>query len=237
MNPASNVDPREVQHFSALASRWWDPDGEFASLHRINPLRLEFIGRCAPPAGRRCLDVGCGGGLLSEGLARLGGEVTGIDLAPASLAVARLHLLESSGLTVNYRQVSAGELALEFPGRWQLVTCMEVLEHVPDPESLMGDLARLAAPGGDIVVATLNRSLKSFLGAIVAAEYVLGMVPRGTHRYDQLIRPSELESWGRKHGLKLAGMSGIRLDPFGGSFSLSEDVSINYMMHFRVPAR
>lgn len=233
MSSAASHDTREIAHFDRLASRWWDPAGEFATLHALNPLRTRYIARHAPLEGCRLLDIGCGGGLLSESLAALGARVTGIDLAPASLAVARLHLLENPQLEVEYRQLSAEDLVSSEPEAWDVVTCMEVLEHVSAPHRLMDAIGRLARPGGHVFVATINRTPLAFLGAILGAEYLLELVPRGTHRYEQLIKPSELARWARNAGLALGSMTGVHYDPIARHFSLAEDAGINYMMHLR----
>lgn len=233
MSTAAGQDTREIAHFDRLASRWWDPAGEFATLHALNPLRTHFIAGHAPLTGCRLLDIGCGGGLLSEALAARGARVTGIDLAPASLAVARLHLLENPQLQVEYRQVSAEDLVASEPAGWDVVTCMEVLEHVSEPQRLLGAIGKLVRPGGDVFLATINRTPRAFLGAILGAEYLLELVPKGTHRYEQLIKPSELARWARNAGLELESMTGVHYEPFAGRFSLAEDAGINYMMHLR----
>jgi 2-polyprenyl-6-hydroxyphenyl methylase/3-demethylubiquinone-9 3-methyltransferase len=235
MNNAAGEDTREIAHFDRLASRWWDPAGEFATLHALNPLRTQYIADRASLPGRRLLDIGCGGGLLSESLAALGARVTGIDLAPASLAVARLHLLETPHLQVDYRQVSAEDLAASGPASYDVVTCMEVLEHVSAPQRLLEAIGRLVRPSGDVFLATINRTPRAFLGAIVGAEYLLELVPRGTHRYEQLIKPSELARWARAAGLGLVSMTGVHYQPVTGRFSLADDAGVNYMMHLRRP--
>jgi 2-polyprenyl-6-hydroxyphenyl methylase/3-demethylubiquinone-9 3-methyltransferase len=230
-----NVDPAEIAKFEALASRWWDPEGEFRPLHRMNPLRANFIDARAPVAGRRVLDVGCGGGILSEGLAARGARVTGIDMGEAPLAVAKLHLLES-GLDIEYRHVEAAELAQERPGHYDVVTCLEVLEHVPDPAALVANCARLVRPGGDVFFATINRNPKSYLFAIVGAEHLLKLLPKGTHDYARFIRPAELAAWSRAAGLVTAEVAGMRFNPLTGHFSLGDDVDVNYLVHARRPA-
>ena len=233
---ATNVDPAEVAKFQALASRWWDPNSEFRPLHEINPLRLEWIDRLAGVSGRQALDVGCGGGILAEAMARRGATVTGIDLADKPLQVAELHGLES-GVPVTYRKVAAEALAAERPGAFGLVTCMEMLEHVPDPESTVAACATLAAPGGWVFFSTLNRNPKAFLFAIVGAEYVLNLLPRGTHEYAKFIRPSELVSGARRAGLELVEMMGLAYNPLTRVYRLAPgDVSVNYMAAFRKPA-
>ncbi len=229
---AANADQAELARFDALAARFWDSHGDFRPLHLLNPVRLQFIASRAALAGRRVLDVGCGGGLLSEALARAGAEVTGIDLAPGMVEVARLHAAEGS-LTIDYRVASAEALALQAPGHFHVVTCMEMLEHVPDPGAMTATLARLLAPGGDLFISTLNRNLKSFLLAIVGAEYILRLIPAGTHEYERLIRPAELARWGRAAGLDVAELAGIELNPLTGRVALSGDVSVNYLAHLR----
>jgi 2-polyprenyl-6-hydroxyphenyl methylase/3-demethylubiquinone-9 3-methyltransferase len=233
VNAADNVDRTELAKFDALAARFWDSHGDFRPLHLLNPVRFEFIATRAALAGRRVLDVGCGGGLLTESLARAGAEVTGIDLAPGMIEVARLHGAES-GLTLDYRVASAEELAQESAGRFAVVTCMEMLEHVPDPAAMVGTLARLLTPGGALFVSTINRNLKSFLLAIVGAEYLLRLIPRGTHEYERLIVPSELARWARAAGLTLAELAGIEFNPLTGRVAVSPDVSVNYMAHLRL---
>ncbi|SIT26695.1 bifunctional 2-polyprenyl-6-hydroxyphenol methylase/3-demethylubiquinol 3-O-methyltransferase UbiG [Achromobacter sp. MFA1 R4] len=228
-----NADQAEIDKFSALASRWWDPESEFKPLHAINPLRLEWIQECAGSlAGRKVLDVGCGGGILSEAMARGGADVTGIDLADKSLKIARLHGLES-GVKVEYRKVPAEELAVEQPGQYDVVTCMEMLEHVPDPASIVRACATLVKPGGWVFFSTLNRNPKSFLFAIIGAEYVLRLLPRGTHTYDQFIKPSELSAAARGAGLEPVGMRGMEYNPITQIYTLSSDTSVNYLMATR----
>jgi 2-polyprenyl-6-hydroxyphenyl methylase/3-demethylubiquinone-9 3-methyltransferase len=232
---STNVDQVELRKFDQLAARFWDPHGEFRPLHLLNPVRTAFIAARAPLAGQRVLDVGCGGGLLAESLARAGARVTGIDLAPGMIEAARLHAGESA-LAIEYRVSAAEALARETPGGYDVVTCMEMLEHVPAPAATVVTLARLVRPGGAVFVSTLNRNLKSFLLAIVAAEYLLGLIPRGTHEYERLITPSELARWGRAAGLDLAGTAGIELNPFTGTVSLGSGVDVNYLAHFQRPA-
>ena len=230
MNPGSNVDPLEVEKFDRLASRWWDPHSEFKPLHEINPLRLDYIDHHAGLAGRRVLDVGCGGGILSESMAARGAEVTGIDLGAAPLEVARLHLLES-GLQVDYRQVPVEDLAVEMPGQFDVVTCMEMLEHVPDPASVVQACAQLVRPGGHVFLSTLNRNPKSYLFAIVGAEYLLRMLPMGTHDYARFIRPAELGRWTRAAGLDITHMTGLTYNPLTGVYRLDpRDLDVNYMV-------
>jgi 2-polyprenyl-6-hydroxyphenyl methylase / 3-demethylubiquinone-9 3-methyltransferase len=229
--PAANADAAELAKFQAGAAGFWDPRGEFRPLHLLNPVRLRFIGERAALAGRRVLDVGCGGGLLAEGLARAGARVTAIDLAPGMIEVARLHAVES-GLGIDYRLAGAEELAREQPYGFDVLTCMEMLEHVPQPAAMLSTLAALLKPGGPLFVSTLNRNLKSFLMAIVGAEYLLNLLPRGTHEYERLIRPAELARWARAAGLELRGLAGIELNPFTGHVALTSDVAVNYLAHF-----
>lgn len=225
-----NVDPGEVARFNALASQWWDPQGEFWTLHAVNPLRLAYVRERAELAGARALDVGCGGGLLAEALAAEGARVTGIDLAPASLTVARLHLRES-GADVEYVETSAERYAHDHPGEFDVVTCFEMLEHVPEPASVIRACARAATPGGQVFFSTLNRNPKSFLFAIAGAEYLLNMIPRGTHEYAKFIRPSELEAWARDAGLALNDVTGLHYNPLTRGFRLGGNVDVNYFMH------
>ncbi len=227
----TNVDSREIAKFEALAHRWWDPESEFKPLHDINPLRLEFIERRAGGlAGKRVLDVGCGGGILSESLAAKGAEVTGIDMGEAPLAVARLHQHES-GLEIDYRQTTAEELAAEKPGRFDVVTCLEMLEHVPEPESVIRACATLVRPGGHVFFSTINRNPKAWLFAIVGAEYVLRLLPKGTHEYEKFIRPSELEAWARHAGLQVREITGMSYNPLTRTYRLGADVDVNYLAH------
>jgi 2-polyprenyl-6-hydroxyphenyl methylase / 3-demethylubiquinone-9 3-methyltransferase len=227
---AANADQAELAKFDALAARFWDIHGDFRPLHLLNPVRLQFVTARVPVAGRRVLDVGCGGGLLSEALARIGAQVCGIDLARGMIEVARLHAAES-GLAIDYRVASAEELAQQQPGHFHVITCMEMLEHVPDPAAMTATLARLLAPGGALFVSTLNRNLKSFLLAIVGAEYIVRLIPPGTHEYERLIRPAELARWARAAGLTLAELAGIEFNPLTGHVGLSADVSVNYLAH------
>ncbi len=227
----ANADPGELGKFDALAARFWDTHGEFRPLHLLNPVRAGYVGARATLAGKRVLDVGCGGGLLAEALARAGASVTGIDLAPGMIEVAGLHAAES-GLAIDYRVADAAELAAAAPGAFDVVTCMEMLEHVPEPAAMVATLAALARPGGALFVSTLNRNLRSFLQAIVAGEYLLRLLPRGTHEYERLIRPAELARWARTAGLTLLELRGIEVNPFTGSAALSASVAVNYLAHF-----
>lgn len=230
----SIADEAEIAKFDAIAHRFWDPKGEFGTLHSLNPARLNFIlERCAL-AGRRVADVGCGGGLLAESLARAGANVTAIDLARSMIEVARLHAA-GEGLSIDYRLSSAEELAREACESFEVVTCMEMLEHVPDPAQTFGTLAALLAPGGTLFVSTLNRNLRSFLLAIVGAEYVARLVPRGTHEYERLIRPSQLASWARSVGLDFLDIGGLEYDPVSRLTRLTRDTSVNYLACFRKP--
>jgi 2-polyprenyl-6-hydroxyphenyl methylase/3-demethylubiquinone-9 3-methyltransferase len=223
-----NVDRAEIAKFEALAQRWWDPGSEFKPLHDINPLRLKFINDRVGLKGKRVLDVGCGGGILSESMAELGAEVTGIDLGEAPLAVARLHLKES-GQKVEYLQISAEHLARERPGDFDVVTCLEMLEHVPDPASIIRACAQLVKLGGAVVFSTINRNPKSFLFAVIGAEYVLNLLPRGTHEYMKFIRPSEMERWARAAGLTLRELVGMHYNPLTRQYSLGPGVDVNYL--------
>lgn len=232
----ANADPAELAKFSALASRWWDPESEFKPLHQINPLRLGWIDRHAGLPGRRVVDVGCGGGILAESMATRGADVLGIDLADRPLKVAELHALET-GVPVRYRRISAEALADEQAGGFDVVTCMEMLEHVPDPESTVRACARLASPGGWLFFSTLNRNPKSFLFAIVGAEYLLRLLPRGTHEYGKFIKPSELAGAIRRCGLEMAEIIGMTYNPITRTYALdNKDVSVNYAIAARKPA-
>lgn len=233
---ADNVDQAELTKFSSLAHRWWDVDGEFGPLHAINPLRLDWIDGIAPLKGQRALDVGCGGGILADAMARKGAEVLGIDLAEKSLKVAQLHALEAGTSQITYRLVAAEALAAEMPDHFDVVTCMEMLEHVPDPASVVQACARLAKPGGWVFFSTINRNPKSFLMAILGAEYVLNLVPRGTHEYARLLRPSELARFCRDAGLDMQQSCGLEYNPISGRYRLSTDTSVNYMLATRKSA-
>jgi 2-polyprenyl-6-hydroxyphenyl methylase/3-demethylubiquinone-9 3-methyltransferase len=229
-SPSPNVDPAELAKFSALAHRWWDPQSEFRPLHEINPLRLAHIERLAGGlAGKRALDVGCGGGILAEAMAARGATVTGIDLAEKPIKVAMVHAAEA-GSAVQYRIVSAESLAEESPGAFDVVTCMEMLEHVPDPPSTVRACARLVKPGGQVFFSTINRNPKSFLFAIVGAEYVLNLLPKGTHEYARFIRPSELARACREAGLEVTDVTGMTYNPFTKVYSLGRDVDVNYLL-------
>jgi 2-polyprenyl-6-hydroxyphenyl methylase/3-demethylubiquinone-9 3-methyltransferase len=231
----TNIDQGEIARFNALASRWWDPEGEFRALHALNPLRLDFIRERADLPGSRVADIGCGGGILAEALAEAGARVTGIDMAPAPLAVARLHQT-GSGLEIEYLESTGEALADERPGQYDVVTCMELLEHVPKPSSLVDACARLVRPGGHVFFATINRNPKAFALAILGAEYLLRLLPRGTHEYARFIRPSELAACGRHAGLELRHSNGMRYNPLTRECSLSPNVDVNYLMHFVRPA-
>ena len=233
----TNVDQNEIAKFEALASRWWDPTSEFRPLHDINPLRLNYIDERTPLAGQKVVDVGCGGGLLSEGMARRGAVVTGIDMGEAPLAVARLHGLET-GVKVDYRQTTVEELAQdpEQQGQYDIVTCLEMLEHVPEPASVIKACARLLKPGGELYVSTINRNPKSFLFAIVGAEYVLNLLPRGTHEWRKFIRPSEMSDHLRQAGLDVRELTGMTYNPLTKIYKLGRDVDVNYLMHATKPA-
>jgi 2-polyprenyl-6-hydroxyphenyl methylase/3-demethylubiquinone-9 3-methyltransferase len=231
----SNVDPQELARFSELAHRWWDPQSEFRPLHEINPLRLEWIDSLAVLRGKTALDVGCGGGILAESVARRANRVIGIDLAAKPLGVARLHALEAGVSNIEYRQVAAESLAEESPAAFDVVTCMELLEHVPDPSSIVRACATLARPGGWVFFSTLNRNPKAFLFAIVGAEYMLNLLQRGTHEYARFIRPSELARWCRDAGLEVEGSRGMEYNPFTKRFWLSGNTSVNYLFACRRP--
>lgn len=224
-----NADPAELDKFGELAHRWWDPNSEFKPLHDINPLRLDWIDRSAHLADKRVLDVGCGGGLLSEGMATRGAQVTGIDLSDKPLGVARLHLLES-GQKVDYRKVSAEDLAAEMPGAFDVVTCMEMLEHVPNPASTIAACAHLVKPGGMVFFSTLNRNPKAYLLAVVGAEYILGWLPKGTHEYSKFIKPSELARWARQADLEPDEFVGMTYSILARQYTLGSDTDVNYLM-------
>ncbi len=228
----SNVDPVEIEKFSQLAHKWWDPHSEFKPLHDINPLRLNYINRHVPLTGKAVLDVGCGGGILSEGMAGLGAQVTGIDLADKALQVARLHLLESNR-QVDYRKIAVEALATEQPARYDVVTCLEMLEHVPDPDSVIAACSSLVKPGGWVFFSTLNRNPKSYLFAIIGAEYVLNMLPRGTHDYAKFLKPSELAQSCRNARLNVVDLIGMSYNPISKVYALGKDTDVNYMIACR----
>ncbi len=230
-----NVDHAEVSKFEELAARWWDPHSEFKPLHDINPLRVDYIRQRSQLAGREVVDVGCGGGLLSEAMAELGAQVTGIDMGEAPLTVARLHQHES-GVNVDYRQTTAEQMAAAQPGRFEVCTCLEMLEHVPDPASVVHACADLTRAGGDLFFSTINRNPKAWLLAVVGAEYVLRMLPKGTHDYRKFIRPSELERWARSAGLELQELTGMTFNPLTQEYKLGSDVDVNYLAWFKKPA-
>jgi len=227
-----NVDSDEIAKFEKLASRWWDPHSEFKPLHEINPLRLDFIDQHADLAGKKVLDVGCGGGILSESMALRGAHVTGIDMGEAPLAVARLHLHES-GAKVDYRQITAESLAEQEAGQYDIVTCLEMLEHVPDPSSAINACAQLCKADGHVFFSTINRNPKSYLFAIIGAEYLLKMLPKGTHDYQRFIRPSELDTWSRNAGLVTREIAGMSYNPLSKTYKLGNDVDVNYLVHTR----
>ncbi len=229
-----NVDPAEVAKFDSLASRWWDPEGEFRPLHEINPLRLDWIRQHAKLKGARVVDIGCGGGILAEAMAAANATVTGIDMADGPLAVARLHQHESNA-EIDYRQATAEELAASEAGTYDIVTCLEMLEHVPDPAAVIQACAELVKPGGDIFFSTINRNPKSFVFAIVGAEYVLKLLPAGTHEYEKFIRPSELEEWSRYAGLELQDSIGMHYNPLTRNYTLGDGLDVNYLMYFQRP--
>lgn len=232
---AKNVDVDEIAKFNALASRWWDKEGEFRPLHEINPLRLDFIRQRATLHGSKVIDVGCGGGILTESMHNAGARVTGIDMADGPLAVARLHQAES-GTGVDYLQSTAEEIAATRAGDFDVVTCLEMLEHVPSPMAVIESCAKLVRPGGDVFFSTINRNPKSFLFAIVGAEYLLRLLPAGTHDYEKFIRPSELGSWARGTGLELCDSIGMHYNPLTREYSLGPSLDVNFLMHFRRPA-
>ncbi len=236
MSGELNVDPREVAKFEALASRWWDRSGEFKPLHEINPLRANYIDEHSPVAGQQLLDVGCGGGILAEAMAHRGARVTGIDMGEAPLSVARLHR-EESGLDIDYHHSTAEQLAEKEPEAYDIVCCLEMLEHVPDPAAVIAACADLAKPGGDLYFSTINRNPKAFAFAVVGAEYILQLLPAGTHEYAKFIKPSELDGWMREAGLLLQGMTGMTYNPLTRTYKLHpRDVSVNYMVRAVKPA-
>ena len=233
-NSEHNVDPAEIQKFEELASRWWDKSGEFKPLHDINPIRLNFINTNSPLDGKKALDVGCGGGILTESLARAGAEATGIDMGKAPLSIAKLHALEEE-LEIKYQQITVEAHAAESAASYDVVTCMEMLEHVPDPASIVNACTQLVKPGGSVYFSTINRNAKSYALAIVGAEYLMKMLPKGTHDYSKFIRPSELDIWARQAGLELMGIEGVVYNPLTGMFRKSNDVDVNYMVRYQRP--
>lgn len=234
MTHTANFDPSEIKKFEDLASRWWDEHGEFKPLHEMNPLRLNFINTGSTLADKTACDIGCGGGILSESMAKCGAIVTGLDMGKAPLSVARLHAMESD-LEIDYQQITAEEFALNNAAKYDVVSCMEMLEHVPDPASVINACYSLVKPGGSVYFSTINRNPKSYLLAIVGAEYMMKMLPRGTHDYARFIKPSELDSWARAAGLELSDLKGVTYNPFTGLFSQSQDVDVNYMVHYTKP--
>ncbi len=234
MTHTANIDPAEIKKFEDLASRWWDKQGEFKPLHEMNPLRLNFINSGSPLAGKTVVDIGCGGGILSETMALCGAMTTGIDMGKAPLSVARLHALESD-VDIDYQQITAEELAQQQPAAFDVITCMEMLEHVPDPASIINACFTLVKPGGSVYFSTINRNPKAYAFAIVGAEYLMKMLPRGTHDYAKFIKPSELDQWARTAGLELVDLKGISYNPFNGLFSQTQNVDVNYMVHYKRP--
>ncbi|USD20223.1 bifunctional 2-polyprenyl-6-hydroxyphenol methylase/3-demethylubiquinol 3-O-methyltransferase UbiG [Microbulbifer variabilis] len=231
----SNVDPAEIAKFEQLASRWWDKEGEFKPLHEINPLRANYIDRYASVAGKKLLDVGCGGGILAEAMAQRGATVTGIDMGEAPLNVAKLHALES-GVSVDYRRITVEALAEEAPGSYDVVTCLEMLEHVPDPASVIRACANLVKPGGHLFFSTINRTPKGWLFGVVGAEYILRLLPKGTHEYSKFIRPSEMGAWLREADLELRDITGMTYNPVTRTYKLNpRDVDVNYLMYASKP--
>ncbi|MFT5114469.1 MAG: 2-polyprenyl-6-hydroxyphenyl methylase/3-demethylubiquinone-9 3-methyltransferase [Parasphingorhabdus sp.] len=234
MTTTLNVDPAEIEKFESLASRWWDPDSEFKPLHDMNPVRLDYINDRANLQASNAVDIGCGGGILSEAMCRAGAAVTGVDMGTTPLMIARLHA-QDNNLDINYRQCTAEELAIEKPGKYDVVTCMEMLEHVPDPAAIVQACSQLLRPGGEVFFSTINRNAKAWLMAIVGAEYILNLLPKGTHHYKNLIRPSELASWARHSGLIIKDITGIHYNPFTKGFKIGAGVDINYIVHAKRP--
>ncbi len=230
----ANVDQAEVSKFEALASRWWDPQSEFKPLHEINPLRLNYIDERAHLPGKTVLDVGCGGGILAESMARRGAQVTGIDAGQAPLTVAKLHALES-GIQVQYRNITAEDMAAESPASYDVVTCMEMLEHVPDPASVIAACAQLVKPGGQLFFSTINRTAQGYLFAVIGAEYLLQMLPKGTHDYHKFIRPHEMDNWMRRAGLEMQDICGMSYNPLTRRYSLGKQIQVNYLIHASWP--
>ncbi len=235
MNSTANIDPAEVSKFEKLASRWWDQNSEFKPLHEINPLRLNYINQRAALTGKKVADIGCGGGILSESMAKRGAIVTGIDAGKAPLTVAKLHALEAN-VKLDYIHTTAEALAAEMPAEFEVVTCMEMLEHVPDPSSVIQACADLAQPGAELFFSTINRNPKAYAFAVVGAEYLLNMLPKGTHDYAKFIRPSELGQWLRAAGLELVDISGMSYNPLTRQYKLGKDIDVNYLVHARKPA-
>jgi 2-polyprenyl-6-hydroxyphenyl methylase/3-demethylubiquinone-9 3-methyltransferase len=232
MSAHHNVDQAEIAKFEAIAERWWDLNGEFKPLHEINPIRLDFINLHSQGVFGKCvLDVGCGGGILSESMAKLGAHVSGIDMGQEPLNVAKLHALES-GIKVHYEQITAEKFAEQHPAQFDVVTCMEMLEHVPDPESIIASIATLVKPGGHVVMSTLNKTIKGYLFGVLAAERLLKLVPEGTHDHDKFIRPAQLIAWAEKYGLKARKTKGLTYNPLSQVYGLTDDLSVNYMVHF-----
>ena len=229
-----NIDKEEISKFNELASRWWDTDGDFKPLHEINPLRLDYICRHSNLKDLKIVDIGCGGGILSEAMAKKGGIVTGIDMAEKAIAVAKLHQIESK-ITVDYQLMTAEELAEDEAGSFDIVTCLEMLEHVPDPSKVIQSCADLLKPGGSVYFSTINKNLKSFLFAIIGAEHILKLLPVGTHEYSKFIKPSSMESWSRQSLLELQSSIGLEYNPFISKYSLTHNLDVNYMMHFMKP--
>jgi 2-polyprenyl-6-hydroxyphenyl methylase/3-demethylubiquinone-9 3-methyltransferase len=225
-----NIDPEEINKFSELATHWWDTQGEMKSLHDINPLRLNYIDQHAPLKGKKIIDIGCGGGILSETMDKAGGQVTGLDMSKQAIQVAKLHQHES-GTHVDYFVSTAEDFAIKHPGEFDVITCLEMLEHVPDPSSIVKSCAELVKPGGSVFFSTLNRNIKSYLFAIIGAEYVLNIIPKNTHDYAKFIRPSELSAWARKYGLTINNMKGLTYNPLNKTYRLCEDISVNYLVH------
>ena len=235
MTQSANIDSAEIKKFEDLASRWWDKQGEFKALHDMNPLRLNFINTGSPLENKVVCDIGCGGGILSESMAQCGAATTGIDMGKAPLSIARLHAVESE-LDIDYQQITAEEIAQQNPAAYDVITCMEMLEHVPDPASIINACFNLLKPGGSAYFSTINRNPKSYLMAIVGAEYLMKMLPRGTHDFARFIKPSELDEWARTAGLELVNLKGINYNPFTSLFSQSQNVDVNYMVHYKRPA-
>ena len=235
MTQTANIDPAEIKRFEDLASRWWDTQGEFKPLHEMNPIRLNFINTGSPLDGMKVCDIGCGGGILSESMAKCGAITTGIDMGKSPLSVARLHAMESE-LEIDYQQITAEEMAEKHAAEFDVITCMELLEHVPDPASIINACFTLLKPGGSVYFSTINRNLKAYAFAIVGAEYLMKMLPRGTHNYSKFIKPSELDEWARACGLKLSNLKGVSYNPLTSLFSQSQNVDINYMVHYTRPA-